>query len=399
MVLTREDKQSGRALSMLGFGCMRFPTRLGVIDEKPARALILRALEAGINYFDTAYIYHNGASEGFLGKVLREENARDRVYIATKLPHYLVRTARDIDKLFETQLKRLQTDHIDYYLMHMLQDEAGWKRLCALGIEDWIEKKQRSGEIGQIGFSFHGQTQEFTKILNDYPWQFAQIQYNYLDENTQAGKTGLMAAAQKGIPVMCMEPLRGGRLVNQLPREAVRLFERAGRTPADWALRWVWNHPEITVLLSGMSTMEQLEQNLKTAETALPHSLSDEQLEMFTQVRHLLHQSIKVGCTGCGYCMPCPQGVDIPTCFALYNEQFTTMKSPRYKYIQATAAMSRNPANASRCIGCGKCEKHCPQHLPIREKLRETASYMEKFPFKIVCSAGRLFMGKKMGKK
>lgn len=399
MVLTREDKQSGRALSMLGFGCMRFPTRLGTIDEKPARALILRALDAGINYFDTAYIYHNGMSEGFLGKVLREENARDKVYVATKLPHYLVRTAKDIDKLFETQLKRLQTGHIDYYLMHMLQDEAGWKRLCALGIEDWIEKKRRSGQIGQIGFSFHGNAQEFIKILNGYPWQFTQIQYNYLDENTQAGKGGLMAAAKKDIPVMCMEPLRGGRLVNQLPKEAVRLFESAGHTPADWALRWVWNHPEITVLLSGMSTMEQLEQNLETAQTALPHALTSEQLQMFKAVRNLLHQSIKVNCTGCGYCMPCPQGVDIPTCFALYNEQFTTMRSPRYKYIQATAAMSRNPSNASRCIGCGKCEKHCPQHLPIREKLRETAAYMEKFPFKLVCSVGRQFMGKKIAGK
>ncbi len=391
-MITKTNPINGSKLSILGFGCMRFPTRAGMIDEKPAKELLLSAINQGINYLDTAYIYHKGQSESFVGKVLEEENMRERVYIATKLPPYLVRNSNDIEKIFQTQLKRLRTDRIDYYLIHMLQDLASWERLCSLGIEEWIERKQQSGEINQIGFSFHGNVQEFLKILDAYPWQFCQIQYNYLDENTQAGKKGLMAAAAKGLPVICMEPLRGGRLADQLPTKAASIFHQTGKTPVEWALRWVWNHAQITVLLSGMSTMQQLSENVATANSLAHQPLSETELKMFEDVRAIIHQSVKVGCTGCGYCVPCPVGVDIPTCFALYNEQFTTLKANKFKYIQATGAMGQRPGNASKCINCRKCVPLCPQQIPIPEKLSEVAKHMETFPFGIITRIARKIM-------
>lgn len=388
---TRVNPVNGEALSALGFGCMRFPTRAGRIDEQAARPLLTRAIAGGVNYLDTAYIYHNGQSEGFVGKVLEEEGLRGRVRLATKLPPYLVRTPADIERIFQTQRKRLRVERIDYYLIHMLQDLDSWKRLCALGIGEWIQGKQRAGEIGSIGFSFHGNAQQFVKILEDYDWQFTQIQYNYLDENTQAGRTGLLAASRRGLPVMVMEPLRGGRLACGLPEEALRAFHQAGGDPVAWALGWLWNQPEVTCVLSGMSAPEQLEQNLALASRAAPGMLTPEQLEVIRQVRRILSQSIRVGCTGCGYCMPCPQGVDIPTCFSAYNE-FYTLKSARYKYLQATGMLGRRPANASRCVGCGRCEARCPQHLPIREKLQETARQMERFPYPQMAAIARRFM-------
>lgn len=387
----RINPKNGQELSILGYGCMRFPTVNGSIDEPLAKEQLLYAIDNGVNYLDTAYIYHNGKSEGFLGKVIKEENLRDKVYIATKLPVFLVRSAKDIDKFFEKQKQRLETNRIDYYLMHMLSDLDTWEKLCGFGIEEWITKKKESGEIGSIGFSFHGGREQFKQILKAYEWEFVQIQYNYLDENNQAGKSGLELAAERGIPVMIMEPLRGGKLVNALPLELEKLWANTGKTPAQQALSWVWNHKEVTLLLSGMSTLPQVKENIALASVAEPNMISQEEQSYFQKAREILHENIKVPCTGCGYCMPCPAHVDIPTCFSAYNEAFS-MRNRRFSYMQATGAMSKTPANASCCVRCGRCEEHCPQGILIREKLQEVVKHMEKFPFKIIRGIARKIM-------
>lgn len=388
---TRIDPKSKNELSILGFGCMRFPTSGQLIDETKSREMLLYAVSNGVNYFDTAYIYHFGQSEKFLGKFISQENLRSKVYIATKLPHYLVKSADDIEKIFKKQTSRLQTDYIDYYLMHMLGDIENWNRLCSFGIERWIQVKKEEGQIKNIGFSFHGHRDQFKNILNSYNWDFAQIQYNYLDENNQAGITGLMAAHDKGMGVIIMEPLRGGRLVNQLPPEVEELWRGTGKSAAEQALNWVWNHSEVTLLLSGMNTMQQVKQNIRFASQALPGMLTQEELALFQKARAIINEKGRVPCTGCGYCMPCPHGVDIPTCFSCYNG-FFNFNTKMWKYVQATGAFTKSPAYASLCVKCGKCEKHCPQNIPIRERLKDVSNTLEKFPFKQVTGIARKFL-------
>ncbi|MDR2618890.1 MAG: aldo/keto reductase, partial [Treponema sp.] len=256
----RIDGKSGNKLSALGFGCMRFPRKGAVIDMEKTERLVMEAVNRGVNYFDTAYIY--GGSEEALGAVLDKNKARDAVYIATKLPLVLSRSASDFDKFFNKSLERLRTDRVDYYLLHMLTDRRQWERFRAMGIEDWLAAKKKEGRIRQAGFSFHGSQEEFLKLLDVYDWDFCQIQYNYAQENYQAGKTGLLRAAAKGLPVIIMEPLLGGKLASALPREAEEVFRASGKKAAEWALRWVWNHKEATVLLSGMNDPAQLEENL-----------------------------------------------------------------------------------------------------------------------------------------
>lgn len=375
----RTNPKNGDQLSTLGYGCMRFPTRANAIDEKTAEKLIISAIEQGVNYFDTAYIYHLGKSESFLGKVL-SKGYRDQVKIATKLPPYMVRTAADIDKIFNIQLDRLQTDRIDYYLIHMLSDLETWERLKSLGIEKWIEDKKKSGQIINLGFSYHGGKSEFLRIIDDYSWDFCQIQYNFLDENNQAGKSGLQYAAAKGIPVFVMEPLRGGKIVSHLPKEVNEIWDSAlpNRTPVDWALRWILNHEEVTLLLSGMGTQEQIDQNVLTASESEANALSEYELGLFERVKEILRSKTKVDCTACGYCMPCPSGVDIPTCFSQYNDKYLIGKSgSKMKYMQNTGALSAKPSYASLCIECGKCEKHCPQDIEIIKKLKDVKREME----------------------
>lgn len=367
----RINPKNGDKLSVLGYGCLRFPTKGNSIDEEAAEKIIVSAIEQGINYFDTAYIYHFGKSEGFLGKVLAK-GYRDRVKLATKLPPYMVKKTADIDKIFYNQLSRLQTDHIDYYLMHMLSDLETWERLKSLGIEKWIEDKKKSGEIINIGFSYHGGKSEFIRIIDSYPWDFCQIQYNFMDINNQAGRSGLEYAASKGIPVIIMEPLRGGKIVNNLPEEVNKIWEKATpkRTPADWALRWIWNHPEVLVVLSGMSTSKQLDENVITASDAQANAFTEYELGLFDEVTKILKSKTKVDCTACGYCMPCPSGVDIPTCFSQLNDKFLiNKKGSKMKYMQNTGAFAAKPSYAALCIKCGKCEQHCPQNIDIRNKL------------------------------
>jgi predicted aldo/keto reductase-like oxidoreductase len=390
----RKNMVNGDMLSILGFGCMRFPKKGNAIDEDKAEKLIVSAIESGVNYFDTAYVYHGGKSEVFLGKVLKK-GYRDRVKIATKLPYFMVGKLQDAEKIFNTQLARLQTDHIDYYLLHMLTDVDALERLKSIGIFEWLESKKKSGQIINFGFSFHGNKGGFVRLIDAYDWDFCQIQYNFLDENNQAGTSGLKYASEKGIPVFVMEPLRGGKIVNSLPKEVDEIWDAAKpkRSAADWALRWVWNHPEAVLLLSGMGDDKQVEENIRVASDAEANSLSIEELELFDRVKNILFAKIKVNCTACGYCMPCPHGVDIPGCFSYYNESF--MRSgflAKLGYMQNTGAISKHPGYASLCKKCKKCEEHCPQSIQISQKLTEVTHEMEGPIFKPMVSLAKFLM-------
>lgn len=378
-MLTRRNVKNSDELSILGFGCMRFPTKGAGIDEPRAIAMIRDSIEKGVNYFDTAYFYHGGKSESLLGEAL-SGGYRERVKIATKLPPFMVKNLEGAKKIFATQLTKLKTSYIDYYLLHMLSDKVTFDRMVSIGVIQWLEELKKEGKIKNLGFSFHGSKVDFEEIIQAYPWDFCQIQYNYMDENTQATKSGLQLAHSFGIPVVIMEPLRGGRLVNNLPEEVIQEFKRYDekRSPAEWALRWIWNHPEVNVVLSGMSTEAQTEENIQIASDARANSLSEKELEIFENVKAILHEKTKIPCTACGYCMPCPSGVNIPGCFSAYNDKYLLKgKRSRWKYMQALGVMSKKPSYASVCIECGKCEKHCPQNIAIRKELRTVKREME----------------------
>ena len=378
----RLDKY-GNELSVLGFGCLRFPQKNGRIDMDATREQIRLAIEQGVNYFDTAYVY--SGSEAALGEILETEGLRDRVKIATKLPHYLIKSPQGLEKMFREELKRLWTDHVEYYLMHMLCDLDTWERLKKLGIEDWIARKKASGEIGQIGFSYHGGTDMFCKLVDAYDWDFCQIQYNYLDEHSQAGRRGLHHAAAKGIPVIIMEPLRGGKLVDLLPAEAREVFRQSGKdwTPAQWGLRWLWDQKEVTVVLSGMNSREMVLENIRTASETAVGSFGPAEQAVIARAVAAINAKVKVGCTGCGYCQPCPKHVDIPGAFAAYNRYHAESKAGAKKdYIKCTL-FRKNPTVAGNCIGCGKCEKHCPQGIEIRKELQNVQRELEDGKFRL----------------
>ena len=387
----RNDKH-GEKISMLGYGCMRFTKKGAGIDLRKAEREILTAYKAGVNYYDTAYIYPG--SEEALGKILAKHKLRERVNIATKLPQYLIRNREALDKYFNEELSRLRTDYVDYYLMHHLTDVAMWEKLKAVGILKWIEEKKASGQIRNIGFSYHGNTENFLTILDDYDWDFCQIQYNYMDEVSQAGAKGLMAAAAKGIPVVIMEPLRGGKLVNLLPARAKRVIEKYGHgwSPAELAFRWLYNQPEVTCVLSGMNSVEMVKENCRVASEATAGHFTKHDYRLIEVVKREIRAKEKVGCTGCRYCMPCPKGVDIPGTFHCYNTMFIEGKSAgRFQYAQAVG-LTKEPAFATQCIECGKCELHCPQGLPIREKLKEADKALRPLPYKVGINAARRYM-------
>ena len=378
----RKDRY-GNELSQLGFGCMRFTKKGTQIDYAKAEKEIMYAVENGVNYFDTAYAYPG--SEECLGRILDENGVRDRVNIATKLPQYLIRSMKGVEKTFAEELSRLRTDHIDYYLMHMFTDISEWEKLKAMGIGDWIAARKADGSIRQIGFSYHGDTDMFLKILNAYDWDFCQVQYNYLDENSQAGRRGVEAAAEKGIPVIIMEPLRGGKLVN-LPVDALRALRDSGRgyTPAELGLRWLWDQSGVTVVLSGMNSLEMVQENIRIASDAAPGSFTEKEHGLVDSVRRIIKEKEKVGCTGCRYCMPCPQGVDIPGTFHYYNLMYIEGKKTgvRMEYAR-NVGLQKDAGFASKCIGCGKCEQHCPQSIAIREKLKEADKDLRPLPYRI----------------
>ena len=341
----RTDKY-GNQISQLGYGCMRFSKKGGGIDHAKAEREVLLAIGQGVNYFDTAYIYPG--SEECLGRILDENKCRDRVYIATKLPQYLMRSEKTVEKTFREELSRLRTDHVDYYLMHMFTDLAEWRRLKALGIEDWIRRQKEQGSLRQIGFSYHGETEMFLKILEDYDWDFCQIQYNYLDEHSQAGRRGLQAAAAKGVPVVIMEPLRGGKLVN-IPVKARQLLEGSGRdyTPAELGLRWLWDQPEILCVLSGMNSSEMIEENCRIASAAGPGVMDETDRALVSGIRDIIREKERVGCTACRYCMPCPKDVDIPGNLYYYNLMYMEKKNAaRFEFAQSMG-MRKQPGFAS----------------------------------------------------
>ena len=384
--------KSGEPISILGYGCMRFSKSGGSIDLPKAEKEIMAAIDSGVNYFDTAYIYPG--SEAALGEILEKNQVRDKVNIATKLPQYLIKNKNALDRYFSEQKKRLRTDRIEYYLMHMLTDLTAWKKLEDLGIREWITAKKESGEIRNIGFSFHGNTDMFLKILDAYDWDFCQIQYNYMDEVSQAGRKGLQAAAAKGIPVVIMEPLRGGKLVNLLPDKARELIatDKKGRTAAELAFRWLWDQPEVTCILSGMNSLEMVQENCRIASEAEAGEFTEEDHALIGQLRALINEKIRVPCTGCAYCMPCPKGVDIPSAFRCYNVMFMEKKTAgRNEYLQSVG-LRKEPAFPSQCVACGRCEQHCPQHIPIIEELKHADRALRPLPYRIAAAAARTFL-------
>ncbi len=394
IVQYRKDR-SGDELSVLGFGCMRFTRKGGGIDIDKAEREIMAAFDAGVNYFDTAYIY--AGSEAAIGEIFERNHIREKIKIATKLPQYLIGSRAAIDRYFGEELSRLRTSYVDYYLMHHLTDVAMWEKLKKIGILDWIAEKKRSGAIRNIGFSYHGNTENFLRILNDYDWDMCQIQYNYLDEHAQAGTEGLKAAAEKGVPVVIMEPLRGGKLVNMLPDGAKRVMRDSGRgwSAAEWGLRWLYNQPEVTVVLSGMNSLDMVRENCRVASETRAGEFTEEDFRTLAEVSAKIREKERVGCTGCRYCMPCPKGVDIPGAFRCYNAMYIESKSEgRAQYVQ-TVGLTKEPAFASQCVGCGKCEQHCPQNIPIREKLKEADRALRPLPYKIGIGVARRFMLRK----
>ncbi len=390
----RNDRK-GNPISILGYGCMRFTKNGNKIDFDKAEKELLEAYNNGVNYFDTAYIY--SGSEALIGEIFEKNGIREKINIATKLPQYLVGSTATADRYFNEELKRLRTDYIDYYLMHMITDINQWTKLQKIGMEEWIAQKKESGQIRNIGFSYHGDSENFIKVLNAYDWDFCQIQYNYVDEHTQAGVEGLKAAAEKGIPVIIMEPLRGGKLVNLLPEEAKKLIKEdpSGYTAPELAFRWLWNQPEVTCVLSGMNSLEMVQENCRVASEMEAGTLSEESLALVQKIRDIFLAATKVGCTECRYCMPCPKNVNIPAIFRCYNLMYSENKSSGRREYYQTVALNGDPSFASQCIQCGKCEQHCPQHIPIREKLKEADKALRPFPIGLGLNIARRFMLKK----
>jgi len=385
----RADPKSGNRLSALGFGCMRFPRGIA-IDYAKTEKLILEAIDGGVTYFDTAYMYPG--SEEVLGKILDSSGKRDAIYIATKLAHGQCRTGEDVRKMFEEQLRRLRTGRIDYYLIHNLSEPSSWNRLAEIGVPDMVSRWKEEGKIGQIGFSFHGKQQDFIDLIDLYDWDFVQIQYNYCNENLQAGRKGLEYAASRGIPVMIMEPLLGGKLATGLPEAAARIFRMAdpSRSPAAWALRWLWDQSAVTVVLSGMNDIEQLRENLRLADEAEAGALTESERAVYPAVMEEIGKIYRVRCTGCNYCMPCPRGVNIPGCFSAYNARYAMgFMTGVQQYLMSTGATREETYLASRCTQCKTCVSRCPQKILIPDELKKVSRNMETWWFKLFTAVMR----------
>ncbi len=383
-MLYRKIPKNGDELSILGFGCMRLPVKEdGSIDEERATRQVRYAIDRGVNYVDTAWPYHAEQSEPFLGRALAG-GYREKVMLATKLPGWMAKSREDMDGFLNSQLEKLNTDHIDYYLVHALVGDL-WDNVEKLGVTDFIDKAKADGSIINAGFSFHGAREDFKRIVDAYDWDFCLIQYNYLDEKNQAGTEGMEYAASKGLGIIVMEPLRGGSLTNPVPPDVKEIWDAAPtkRTPAEWALRWVWNHPEVTVILSGMNQEAHIEENLAAADIAYPNSLTESELQLVKKVEQKYRELMKVGCTGCRYCMPCPEGVNIPLCFEEYNNLYLSGNADETKFLYAARLGSvlsvGEPEFASRCVQCGECLEKCPQHLDIPTILESVVEELEGF--------------------
>ena len=367
----RKLGKTNEEVSILGFGCMRFPKKDGKIDETKSLEMIRYAIDNGVNYIDTAYPYHNGESETFVGKALKD-GYREKVKLATKLPSWLINTRQDMDKYINEQLEKLQTNVIDFYLIHNL-NRNDYKRLKDNGLFDFIEKIKEKKLVKYVGFSFHDTLDVFKDIVDDYDWDFTQIQCNYIDEDYQAGREGLLYAANKGLGVIIMEPLRGGSLVNNLSQGINEIIDNSSvkKTAVEWAFKFLYNKEEISLVLSGMSTLEQVVENLKIADTqGQVKSMTMSERETINKLRGEFKSKIKVNCTGCKYCIPCPAKVNIPVCFDLLNNSSMFDSVEKIKKTYENYLVKENQ-DASECIECGACEKKCPQHINIIDKLKE----------------------------
>lgn len=383
-MLYRKIEKTGDEISALGFGAMRLPTKTGRIDKERAKNQIYCAIDNGVNFIDTAFPYHGGASESFLGEILTDEY-RKKVKLCTKMPSWAVKKYEDMERYLKIQLENLQTDCIDYYLIHAL-GRGSFEKLSKIGVFEFLEDAKAKGKIKNIGFSFHDNGEAFKEIADAYDWDMCLIQYNYLDETNQAGTEGVKYAASKGMGVFIMEPLKGGILAGEVPGEALQIWDKSNvkRSPADWALRWVLNHPEVTCVVSGMGEEEHVKENIQIASETVPNSLTEDELKLYGEVKEVYGNLMKVDCTGCGYCMPCPVGVDIPRCFELYNHKymFNQRETSMNYLLQLGGIMSGNDAHAGLCTGCGKCVRACPQKLDIPEILGDVSKELGGRGFK-----------------
>ena len=374
-MLYRKLGKTGIDLSILGFGCMRLPTLGGKadrIDYPKATEQLHYAIDHGVNFVDTAYFYHaavfgqRGQSEVFLGEAL-SGGWREKVHLATKMPVFLIRQREQMDAFIKEQLERLKTDYLDFYLLHGL-DGSTWDRMCDLGVREFLDKKKAEGKFKHPAFSFHGKVEDFIRICNEYDWAYAQIQYNYMDIAFQAGYSGLKYATDKGMGVVVMEPLRGGKLAQNLAPEMVSVFNASTikRSPAEWALRYVWNEPGISSLLSGMNSLEQVKENIRSAESGLANSLDKDELLIFDKLRNAMGTRKKADCTACRYCMPCASGVDIPGVLdAINNAAVWNDPNP---WITGYLLVD---GKAGKCTDCKACEDICPQKLPLSSLMKE----------------------------
>lgn len=377
-MLYREMGETGEKVSILGFGCMHFPTdgKHNHIDRRKSSALLDFALQSGVNYLDTAYSYHGkgnsegGDSEVFLGEYFSDNGRREDIYLSTKLPVWLVQEKGDMDRFLDSQLKRLRTDYIDFYLLHSVK-ERNWSYLEDMGVLDFLDSAVADGRIKYTGFSSHDNTELFKDVVDSYHWDMCLLQYNYLDEQIQAGREGLEFAAERNMGIAVMEPLKGGILAEYTPPEVSEIWSNAPvyRTPAEWSFRYLWNHPEITTVLSGMNDMKHLVENIFTAIDGQPHSLTSKEMKLMDEVKKVYRDKIEVECSACDYCMPCPNGVNIPRCFSYLNQAAmlndTSNVRTQYQF------MLKDEEKADNCLGCGVCEELCTQKLPVREKMKK----------------------------
>ena len=400
----RTMPKSNDKLSILGYGCMRLPTRAGgqtsrLIDKDKALKQIRGAIDAGVNYLDTGWPYHLGASESFLGEYVLKDGYREKVYIATKLPCLFINKKDRIEKIFNKQLEKLQVDYIDYYLMHSLNGPA-WDKMLSMEIIDFMDKIKREGKVRHLGFSFHGKYEDFVRIVDGYDWDLAQVQFNILDENYQAGIKGIKYASDKGLGIIAMEPLRGGVLVGKIPKEIQKIYEEASvkRSAADWAFRWVYDHPEITLVLSGMNEDKHIKENIAIASEAKPKGLDEKEKTIIKRVRNKYLEIMQVGCTGCGYCMPCPAGINIPVCFKDLNDYHMFGKMQAKIYHMAYQGVITDDGKqhwTSTCIDCGKCEKACPQNIEVRKEFKKVQKDLEGFGVKALAAVLKPILGSK----
>ena len=403
----RKMPKSEDKLSVLGYGCMRFKQKggkgggiLSSFDPEIAKDQVRYAIDNGVNYLDTAWPYHRGTSESFLGEyILSDKTIREKVYIATKLPCMMIFKKEKMDEIFNKQLEKLKVDFIDYYLMHSL-DGPTWERMKKLDIIDFIEKVKKENKVRHVGFSFHGSREDYMKIIDEYDWDFVQLQYNIVDEHFQAGIEGINRAAEKNMGVIIMEPLRGGSLSGMIPKEVQEIYDSAdsNRSAVDWALSWIYNNPNVTLVLSGMNEMAHVKENVDIADKSSSKSFSKNEIKVIEKVRDKYLELMKVGCTGCSYCMPCPAGINIPDIFKYYNSyhMFDNFKSKiDYVMYSGVKTLDGKPHWTTSCIDCGKCEKACPQNIEIRKEFKLVHKDMESFHMKAMAALMKPFMSSK----